>query len=218
MKRALVIGATGLVGAALTDLLLRDNRFETVVVAVRRATGKQHPKLHEHLVDFNAIDTWKHLLQGDVLFSTLGTTLKQAGSKEAQYQVDFTYQYNVAKAAAETGVKHYVLVSSAGASPQSRLFYPRMKGALEDAVKRLPFPHVHILQPGILQGHRTNVRLGERIGIAVMAALGNIPSLRKYRPVPATTVAQALINASFRTQQLEVWTLDDIFDLAQQPV
>lgn len=217
MKTALLIGATGLIGSALTDLPVQDSRFERLKVFVRRTTGKQHAKLEEHLINFDAVDEWKHLLTGDVLFSTLGTTLKKAGSKEAQYKIDFTYQYEVAKAAAEAGVKHYVLVSSAGASPKSTIFYSRMKGELEEAIKTFSFTHIHILQPGILQGNREEFRLGERIGIGLLSAASVIPGLQKYKPIPATTVAQAMINASFREEKkIETWTLENVFELARK--
>jgi uncharacterized protein YbjT (DUF2867 family) len=152
-----------------------------------------------------------------VLFSTLGTTLRKAGSKEAQYKIDYTYQYEVAKAAAGNGVPQYVLVSSAGAAPQSRVFYSRMKGELEEAVKRLPFSFIHILQPGILEGTRAEFRLGERIGIAVLSVVGALPGLQKYRPIPAQTVARAMIQAAFREKEKQVvWTLEDVFKLAQK--
>lgn len=216
MRKAIVIGATGLVGRALVEQLLADDRFTTVLAFVRHATGIQHPKLEEQVVYFNAIDDWKSAIRGDVLFSTLGTTLKQAGSQEAQYRVDFTYQHDVAKAAAEAGVPQYVLVSSAGASPKSRIFYSRMKGELEAAVQTFSFAHTHILQPGILQGNRTESRPGERIGIAVLSLVKNIPGLKKYRPIPVETVAKAMINASLRTQQKwEVITLEELFHLAE---
>ena len=116
MKTAIVIGATGLVGSALTSQLLEHPEFSGVKVFVRRSTHLSHQKLREHIVDFDKIDDWKHLLQGDVLFSAMGTTLNKAGSKAAQYRIDYTYQYNVAAAAASNGVPAYVLISSAGAS------------------------------------------------------------------------------------------------------
>lgn len=216
MKTALVIGATGLVGSELLNVLLADNRFDKVRVFVRRSTGNSHTKLEEHIVNFDAIDTWKQSLTGDVLFSAMGTTLKQAGSKDAQYKIDYTYQYNVAKAASENGVPQYVLISSAGASPQSRIFYSRMKGELEEAVKKLTFSNIHILQPGMLQGHRQEPRAGERIGIAVLSVLRSIPGLKKYRPIEGRTVARAMIHAAFRENaRVEIWTLENVFTLAE---
>jgi uncharacterized protein YbjT (DUF2867 family) len=216
MKTALLIGATGLVGSALLDLLLHDSRFEKVKVFVRRSTGKSNAKLEEYQVDFDALSSWKEFLKGDVLFSALGTTLKKAGSKEAQYKIDYTYQFEVAKAAAENGVPLLVLVSSAGASPQSKLFYSRIKGELEAAVQTFSFSHIHILQPGILKGDREEFRLGERIGVGLLTLFGTVPGLQKYRPVPAATVAQAMRNAAFRQQQkIECWTLERVFELAR---
>jgi uncharacterized protein YbjT (DUF2867 family) len=117
--RAIVIGSTGLVGKQLVGQLLADARFERVVSFVRRPSGRTHARLEEHVIDFRAPDAWADRVEGDVLFSTLGTTLKQAGSKEAQYEVDYTFQFNTAQAAAKNGVKEYVLVSADRASPSS---------------------------------------------------------------------------------------------------
>src|SRR5687767_15068207 len=98
---ALVIGATGLVGSELVNQLLSDNKFEKLIVFVRRSIGKEHSKLTEHIIDFDSPRQWNMLVHGDVLFSTLGTTLKQAGSKGAQFKIDYTYQYQFAKVASE---------------------------------------------------------------------------------------------------------------------
>ena len=215
MKTALVIGATGLVGKTLTHLLLSDERFSSIKVFVRRTTGIRHRKLEEHLVSFDTMPQWQQNLTGDVLFSCLGTTLKKAGTKEAQYKIDFTYQYDVAYAAAQNNVPQYVLVSSSGASSKSRIFYSRMKGELEDAVKTFPFSQIHILQPGILQGNREEFRLGERIGVEVLSAIQFIPGMKKYAPIPAKTVARAMINASFlQNNKVTVWGLEKVFALA----
>ncbi|OON69421.1 NAD-dependent epimerase/dehydratase family protein [Hymenobacter sp. CRA2] len=213
MKTALVIGATGLVGDYLLRQLLTDPRFERIKVFTRRPTGYHNPdKLEEHIVDFDKPSEWQDLLQGDVLFSTLGTTLKQAGSQEAQYRVDYTYQLQTAEAAARNGSDTYVLVSSVSADPESRIFYSRMKGELERDVKSLAFARIRILQPGVLAGPRQQARPLEKLGIGAAALLGAIPALHKYRPVHGRTVAKAMINASFDEEAgLQVDTLEDVF-------
>lgn len=198
MKTAIVIGATGLVGNELTKLLLKDSRIEKVKIFVRRLTGLSHSKLEEHIVDFNLPDEWKKLLTGDVLYSAMGTTLRAAGSKEAQHMVDYTYQYNTAKAAAGNGVKKYVLVSAGGASANSKIFYSRMKGELERDIRKLPFETIHIVRPGMLKGHRTNTRTGEIIGGAILGFISHIPGLKALQPIEGHEVATAMINGSFR--------------------
>ncbi len=198
MNTAIVVGATGLVGNELVRQLLKDSRIEKVVVLTRRSTGLQHNKLQEHIIDFNAPDSWKKLVAGDILYSALGTTLRAAGSKDAQYLIDHTYQLNMAKAAAANGVNKYVLVSAAGSSPKSSIFYSRMKGELEQDVKKLPFETIHILRPGMLKGKRNNTRTGEIVGGALMDAISYIPGLGSLKPIAGQEVARAMINASFR--------------------
>jgi uncharacterized protein YbjT (DUF2867 family) len=212
---AVIIGATGLVGRELVQHLLNDPRFSRVVLLVRRRSGATHPKLIEQVINFELPSTWQHLVRGDVLFSALGTTLKQAGSKEAQYQVDFHYQYAAAKAAAENGIPIYVLVSAAMANSRSRIFYSRMKGELEDAVKKLPFTSVQILQPGLLTGNRKEKRLGEVLGEKLLRGLNVLGIAKKQRPVPAAVVAKAMVNAAFQPAPTpRTHTLLEVFRLA----
>ena len=212
-----VIGASGLVGRRLVEQLLSEPAVGTIRIFTRRSTGFEHPRIEEHVIDFENVESWKNLVRGDVLYSTLGTTLRQAGSKEAQYKVDFTYQYQFARAAAANGVRAYVLVSSAGADPESMIFYSRMKGELDAAVERMPFEHCTILRPSILEGERERTRPAERIAGHIMKFVTRY-IFKKYRPISGDVVARAMINASLHTwvSGIQVFTLGAIFELARQ--
>lgn len=196
MKRiAIVIGATGLVGQQLVNQLLFHSEFEKVCIFVRRKTRFIHPNLDEKIIDFNQPESWKHLVQGDVLFSTLGTTIKTVKTKENQYRVDYTFQYEFAKAAVENGVSTYVLVSSMGANPKSQMFYSRMKGELEEAVARLNFSKAIVVRPSILDGSRSENRVGETIGLIFSRFMTKV-ILKKYRPTPINILTSKMIRLS----------------------
>lgn len=196
MKRiANVIGATGLVGQQLVNQLLFHSQFDKVRIFVRHKTRFIHPNLEEIIIDFNQPEIWINLVQGDVLYSTLGTTIKKVKTKENQYSVDFTYQYEFAKAAAENGVSTYVLVSSIGADPKSSVFYSRIKGELEVAVAQLKFKKLLIFRPSILDGHRQEQRVGERIGLFLSRFFTRF-LFREYRPTPVDALARKMIRMS----------------------
>jgi len=194
-KVANVIGASGLVGHQLVDQLLSHPEFEKVRIFVRRKSGFVHAKLDEQVIDFDQPESWKHLVHGDVLFSTLGTTIKTAKTKANQYRVDYSYQYEFAKAAAGNGVGAYVLVSSMGADPKSSVFYSRMKGELEEAVSKLNFRKCIIVRPSILDGNRQEKRAGERVGLIISRFLTRF-ILKKYRPTPADVLSAKMISLS----------------------
>ena len=215
MKTALLIGATGLVGSHLLDLLLKDPRFNTVKVFTRRSTGKKDEKLEEFIIDFDYVKGWAHQLSGDVLFSSLGTTIRKAGNQDVQYKIDYTYQYEVANQASQNGVGTYVLVSSAGAGSKSGIFYSRMKGELEEAVSKLSFPNIRIIRPGILDGQRNESRPLEKAAIEISRVLAYIPGIKQFRPVHANVVAKAMINAAFDgSAGIRKYELEEVFTLA----
>lgn len=191
-KTALVIGATGLVGEQLILQLLDHPEFDKVVVFGRRKTGLNHPRLEEILIDFDQPESWAERVKGDVVFSSLGTTIKTAKTKENQYRVDFTYQYEFAKAASQNGVSAYVLVSSLGADSKSLVFYSRMKGELDEAVAKLPFRKTIIVRPSILDGNRKEKRPAEKVSLAIMRFFSKI-ILKKYRPTPVDLLADKMI-------------------------
>ena len=190
--KALVIGATGAVGKDLVQQLIEDSSVERVDIFVRREVKIPSAKLVAHVVDFDHPETWADQLQGDVLLSCMGTTIKAAGTQEAQWKVDYTYQYEAAKAAKANGVPTYVLVSAIDANPKSKVFYTRMKGELDDAVQRLGFEGCFILRPPSLIRKGTD-RFGEKAGIVAFRAFNAIGLMRNYTPMPTEDVAAAMI-------------------------
>lgn len=194
-KTALVIGASGLVGQQLVAQLLVHSEFEKVRIFVRRKTGINHPKLDEQIIDFDQTENWVALVQGDVLFSALGTTIKTAKTKENQYHVDYTYQYEFAKAASRNGVPAYILVSSMGSNPHSSVFYSRMKGELDEAVAKLPFRKTVVVRPSILDGDRREKRAGEKVGLIISRFLTKF-IMKRYRPTPVGLLASQMIRLS----------------------
>lgn len=192
---ALLIGATGATGRDLLELLLEDETFISVTIFVRRKLDIQHQKLTVHVIDFDKPEQWKHLVKGDVLFSCLGTTLKAAGSKQAQWKIDYDYQYQFAKAARENGVNSYVLVSSMYANPNSIFYYAKMKGELEVAVKALCFPSLSIFNPPAL-ARKNSDRAGEVTALKVIGFFNSIGLFRSQKPLSTEVLAQAMINVA----------------------
>ncbi|WP_374458911.1 NAD(P)H-binding protein [Chryseobacterium taeanense] len=193
--KALVIGATGATGKDLVNQLLQDKDFEEVNIFVRKPVDIQNEKLKVHIVNFENPEDWKSKVKGDVAFSCLGTTLKAAGSKEAQRKVDFDYQYEFAKAAKENNVDDYILVSAYGANPKSKIFYSKMKGELEEAVKKLHFEKITIFKPGMLE-RRDSDRAGEVLGSRIIKFANKLGLLKSQKPLPTDVLAKAMINSS----------------------
>ncbi|MBL0234073.1 MAG: NAD(P)H-binding protein [Chitinophagaceae bacterium] len=192
---ALIIGATGATGRDLLEQLLADPQVNRVDIFVRRETGIKQEKLQTHVVDFNNVAQWKDLVKGDVLFSCLGTTLKVAGSKEAQWKIDYEYQYQFAEAAKANNVPQLVLISADMASTNSRLFYSRMKGKLEEAVKALNFFRLDIFNPPLLVRKNTD-RGGERIAKTILGIFNKLGLFRSQRPLLTEDLAKAMIRVA----------------------
>jgi len=194
-RRAVVLGATGLVGQQLLKLLTADPKYEQITLLVRRPLESSSPKWITHVIDFERPEQWQPHITGDVLFSCLGTTINVAKTKDAQFRVDHDYPLWAAQAAAKNGVSNYVLISSTGANAKSRIFYSRIKGQLEDAVAALDFKSCNILRPGILDGKRTENRPAERLTLKVLRKVPAWVLPPSARPSPVIQVAQACLNA-----------------------
>lgn len=192
--KTLLIGATGATGRDLLKLLLAENAADSVDIFVRRDPGIVHPKLTVHIIDFEKPESWSHLVKGDVLFSCLGTTRKDAGSKNAQWRVDYDYQYWFAKAAKENGVGCYVLVSAMNASSKSGFFYSRMKGQLDEDVAKLGFPELLIFKPPSLIRKGSDRKM-EKVSVKVIGFFNRLGLLKSIKPMSTETLAKEMLKS-----------------------
>ena len=204
--QALVLGATGATGQELVKLLLEDSNFSKVSVFVRRAININHEKLIIHEINFSKLRQYNSLVNGDILFSALGTTKKQAGGKKAQFLVDYTYQYEFAKMAFENGISHYSLVSSVGANKDSIFFYPKIKGALEESVRIFNFKKIQIFQPPSLIRQPELMRSVEKISIKLLNGINKLGLLKTLKPLLVKDLAKKMIDESLLSNVNRVTT------------
>lgn len=210
--KALLVGASGLVGRECLRQLLNDDEITGVEIWSRRPVAYNHPKLTEWIVDFN------HLAQNsditaDIVFCCLGTTMGKAKSKAAFRKVDYEYPLDLAVIAQQKQVKHFSIVSSIGANTKSKNFYLRTKGEMEEAIAGLALPSISILRPSILLGKRKKFRFGETIGKLLIKAFTFllIGSLKKYRGNSAKNVAKTMIfKAKEQKQGIEIINSESI--------
>jgi len=191
MMKALIIGATGATGKDLVNVLLEDPGYTKVTTFVRRTSGIVHPKLSEVLTDFDHLEKVSGLIEGEVLFSCLGTTLKVAGSKENQYHIDYEIPLKFSKMAYEKGLKKIVLLSAHGASISSKVFYSKTKGKLEEDTAQIGFDQFIIFRPGLLLRKNTD-RLAERLAAGALKFLNSMGLIKKFQPLPTALLAEKM--------------------------
>jgi uncharacterized protein YbjT (DUF2867 family) len=194
-RTALVLGATGLVGGHVLDLLLADPAWTRVLTLGRRPAPRDDPKLEQRVAGFDRVDQHADAFGADDVFCCLGTTIKAAGSQEEFRRVDHDYPVVSARLASGRGARHFLLVTAMGADAGSRVFYNRVKGEVERDVTALPFAGVTIARPSLILGERTGRRTAEAMAQKLAPVLNPLllGPLRRYRAIPATTIASALV-------------------------
>jgi uncharacterized protein YbjT (DUF2867 family) len=194
--KALLVGATGLVGRFVLERLLAHPHYAEVEVWVRRELQLRDPRLTQRVMDFSKLSSQP--MQADQVFCCLGTTIRKAGSEAAFREVDHDYPLALARLAKSAGVRKFLMVSALGADPNSSVFYNRVKGEVEQAVAALGLPAAYFFRPSLLLGPRQENRPGERIGAVLGQLIAPllVGGLRKYRPIHVDTVAAAMIHAA----------------------
>lgn len=197
-RTAVVAGHTGLVGRHLLDLLLDDARYGRVIAIGRRAPERTHARLDVVTTELGELSRLGDRIAADDAFCCLGTTIKAAGSKAAFERVDYHMVVDFARAAHATGARRCFVVSSLSADPRSPVYYSRVKGRAEQALREVGFDALHIVRPSLLLGQRGEHRPGEALAQRVAPLIGPLMrgGLAKYRPVEARDVARAMQSLS----------------------
>lgn len=193
--KAIVIGGSGSTGKELIEQLILDDTFTEIVSLVRRKSNNQNPKLKEVIVNFSELDLHKEDLVGDIAFSCLGTTLKDAGSKEKQWEIEFGYQVKFASIAKRNNINCFVLLSAVDANANSKMFYNKLKGSIEEEISKLNFNKLIIVQPASLIRPNSERKL-EKIGVQITQLFNKFGILKAYQPLHVSKVAQAMISES----------------------
>jgi len=201
--KAVIAGASGLIGSNLLEILLNEPTYNEVIILVRKATGIRHEKLKEIILDFDTLDDYKNDINGHAVFCCLGTTNNKTPDKALYRKIDHDYPVTLAKLAQANGVEQYHLVSSIGADINSSTFYTKLKGETEEDIKTVGLKTLHIYQPSFLKGDRKEFRLMEKILIGLSYIIDPLltGSLKKYRSIPAKTVAKAMYNESLNKNE-----------------
>lgn len=197
-KVALIIGATGLVGGHLIEMLLNSNSYRKVISVGRSKVDSDSDKLLQITTPFEDIEKYRDDLVCDDFFICLGTTMKRAGSKEAFYRIDHNYVINTAHIVHENGASQCFLISAINADVDSNFFYNRVKGQVEIDLLHIGFWSTHIFRPSLLLGERKDDRLLEdvakKVGRGVNMFFGSY--LKKYAPIEGKAVAKCMIKVA----------------------
>lgn len=217
-KSALIFGASGLVGSELLNCLLTGSEYKKVFVLVRKPLGLKSPKAEEIVIDFEELAKYKDYFKVDDVYCCLGTTIKKAKSQKAFKRVDVEYPLEIAQMAMEMGVERFLVISSMGANPKSKVFYSRMKGLLEQELKKIGFKSLHIFRPSLLLGDRKEFRLGESAAAFISKWISFIflGPLKKIKPIHAKNVAKGMYKAAqSKAEGVYTYLSDEIAELSQ---
>ena len=198
MRIAIVAGASGLVGKELVYKLINSDQYRLIYILSRKKIGLVNDKIRELVIDFDKIDQLKFAEPVDDAFCTLGTTMKQAGSKDNFKKVDFEYVIALANLAKHSGASKFLVVSAMGANSKSAVFYNKVKGLTEEALMSIGFNQLVIFRPSLLLGDRHDKRFAEKLSGFLMKVF-NFLIPDNYKAIEAEKVADYMVKIALKS-------------------
>ncbi len=194
MRSAIVLGATGLTGGYLLNILLKDPAYNKVILFSRSSAGFQHDKLEEHLIDLLELEKYKETFVADEVFCCIGTTKSKTPDNETYKKIDLGIPVTAAKLCRQNNIEKFLVISSLGADANSSVFYNKVKGEMQHQVLEQGISKTYIFQPSLIAGDREEKRFFENLAIKSFKVLNKlmIGSLRKYRSIHPETIAKAM--------------------------
>ncbi|MFI2741539.1 NAD-dependent epimerase/dehydratase family protein [Zhouia sp. PK063] len=216
-KTAIILGATGLTGNFVLKYLLENEAYERVIIFNRKHVGFTHPKLEEHLIDVLRLEHQKEQFIADEVYCCIGTTRKKTPDKATYRKIDYGIPVSAARLCYENKIPTFLIISALGATAQSKIFYSRLKGEMEDAVRLYHIPKTHFLRPALIAGKRKEKRAGEWFFKQLMKIMNFIMvgPLDKYKSITPEYIAKAMIWLANHDHEHAVVKSDEIRKIAQ---
>jgi len=200
MRTTIIAGASGLIGKELVQKLIKSDQYRLIYLLSRKKSGFASEKVRELVINFEKIGQLKFDELIDDVFCTLGTTMKQAGSRDNFKKVDYEYVVALANLGKQYGASKFIVVSAMGANSKSAVFYNKIKGMTEDALKNIGFNQLIILRPSLLLGERVEKRFAERLsGIFMKSFNFLIPD--NYKAIQAEKVAGSMLKMALESKE-----------------
>jgi uncharacterized protein YbjT (DUF2867 family) len=198
--QVILVGASGLIGSHLLTALIESAEISRILLVLRKPLNISDPKVQELIVNFNQLENFSSDIKGDIMYSCLGTTRAKTPDSDLYRKIDLEYPLKLAEIGIRNGVLQFHLVSSLGADAEASNSYLKLKGELENELKKLSIPSLHIYQPSLLSGKRKESRLLEKFAISAFKFINPLllGPLKKFRSIMAETVARAMLNQSLK--------------------
>jgi dTDP-4-dehydrorhamnose reductase len=200
LKKAIIVGSSGLIGSQLVRLISNNNQFSEVLLLVRHPVEVNNSKIKQLVINFDELLKYSADIKGDIIFSCIGTTRYKTPDADLYTKIDMTYPLEIARLGLLNGVTQFHIVTSLNSNPNSSSSYLRLKAKIEEELKKMNYPGLHIYQPSYLYGDRKETRIADKIMKPLSYLIDPLlfGSLKKYKSIKAEKVAKAMINQSLK--------------------